>query len=52
LKAMEFGSQVELDHGCFALDGTTSPLTMRHSFIGLCIERAERSSGVGTGFGV
>jgi HD-like signal output (HDOD) protein len=52
LKAMEFGSQVELDHACFALDGTTSPLTMRHSFIGLCIERAERSSGVGSGFGV
>jgi HDOD domain-containing protein len=52
LKAMEFGSQVDLDATCFALDGTTSPLSMRHSFIGLCIERAERSSGVGSGFGV
>jgi HD-like signal output (HDOD) protein len=52
LKAMEFGSQVDLDSTCFALDGTTSPLSMRHSFIGLCIERAERSSGVGSGFGV
>jgi HD-like signal output (HDOD) protein len=52
LKAMEFGRQVELDQTCFALDGTTSPLSMRHSFIGLCIERAERISGVGSGFGV
>ena len=52
LKAMEFGGQVELDSTCFALDGTTSPLTRRHSFIGLCIERAERSSGVGSGLGV
>jgi hypothetical protein len=50
LKAMEFGSQVDLDHACFALDGTTSPLTMRHSFIGLCIERTERTFGVGSGF--
>jgi hypothetical protein len=51
-KAMEFGNQVDLDATCFALDGTTSPLSMRHSFIGLCIERAERTSGVGSGFGV
>jgi HD-like signal output (HDOD) protein len=50
-KAMEFGSQVELDSGCFTLDGTTSPLTMRHAFIGMCIERAERSAGIGSGFG-
>ena len=27
LKAMEFGSQVDLDRGCFALNGTTSSLT-------------------------
>jgi HD-like signal output (HDOD) protein len=40
-KAMEFGRQVDLDHSCFALDAETSPLSMRHSFIGLCIERAE-----------
>jgi hypothetical protein len=52
MTAMEFGSQVDLDRTCFALDGTTSPLTMRHAFIGMCIERAERSSGVGSGFGV
>jgi hypothetical protein len=50
-KAMEFGGQVDLDLSCFALDGTTSPLSMRHSFIGLCIDRAERISGVGSGFG-
>jgi hypothetical protein len=52
LTAMEFGGQVDLDRTCFALDGTTSPLTRRHAFIGMCIERAERSSGVGSGFGV
>jgi len=52
LKGMDFGRQVELDSTCFALDATTSPLSRRHSFIGLCIERAERTSGVGSGFGV
>jgi HD-like signal output (HDOD) protein len=52
LKGMDFGRQVELDATCFALDATTSPLSRRHSFIGLCTERAERSSGVGSGFGV
>jgi HD-like signal output (HDOD) protein len=50
-KAMEFGSHVDLDRACFALDGNTSPLSMRHSSIGMCIERAERTTGVGTGFG-
>ena len=47
-KAMEFGSQVDLDAKCFALDGDTSPMTMRYCFIGLCIEHAERNSGVGS----
>ena len=51
-KAMEFGNQVDLDSTCFALDGTTSPLTLRHAFLGMCIERAERHTGVGSGFGV
>jgi HD-like signal output (HDOD) protein len=50
--ALEFGKEVELDATCFALDGTTSPLTMRHAFLGMCIERAERRVGIGSGFGV
>jgi hypothetical protein len=41
LKAVEFGSHVDLDYKSFALDGNTSPLTMRHGFIGLCLELAE-----------
>ncbi len=51
-KAMEFGGQVDLDQGCFALDPETSPLSMRHSFIGLCIDYSERISGVGSESGV
>jgi hypothetical protein len=51
-KAMEFGGQVDLDAKCFALDPDTSPLSGRHSFIGLCIDHAERNSGVKSGYGV
>lgn len=51
-KALEFGKEVELDPTCFALDGTTSPLSTRHAFLGMCIERAERGVGTGSGFGV
>ena len=49
-KAMAFGSHIDLDRSCFALDGNTSPLSMRHAFIGICIERAERDFGIGSAF--
>jgi hypothetical protein len=49
-KAMAFGSHIDLDRSCFALDGNTSPLSMRHAFIGRCIERAERDFDVGSAF--
>jgi HD-like signal output (HDOD) protein len=48
--ALDFGSHVDLDRNCFALDGTTSPLSMRHAFIGSCIELVERTFGAGSAF--
>jgi hypothetical protein len=44
-KASEFGRNVELEPECFSLDGTTSPLSRRHGFIGMCIELADRKTG-------
>jgi HD-like signal output (HDOD) protein len=46
LKAVEFGSHVDLDYESFALDGNTSPLTMRQGFISLCLELTERNAGI------
>jgi len=46
LKAVEFGTQVDLEYESFALDGTTSPLSMRHGFIGLCLELAEGNADI------
>jgi HD-like signal output (HDOD) protein len=43
--AVGYGSHVELDPACFGLDGNTSPLSMRHTFIGLCLELVEKSAG-------
>jgi HD-like signal output (HDOD) protein len=50
LKAMEFACHVDLDRQYFSLDGTTSPLSMRHAFIGSCLGLAEGHYGVGTAF--
>ena len=50
VKAMEFGCHVDLDRQYFGLDGTTSPLSMRHALIGLCLELAERHYGIGEAF--
>jgi HD-like signal output (HDOD) protein len=48
--ALDFGTHVDLDRNSFALDGTTSPLSMRHAFIGSCIELVERTFGAGSAF--
>lgn len=43
--AVGYGAHVDLDPACFGLDGNTSPLSMRHAFIGRCLELVEKTAG-------